>query len=418
LAGQRFVSLRLLLREDAWWRGIEQELELVQPLFTGLLGGELHCIVVGARGSSGQNVLFARFSQADVDAALERVFVEASAVATPAPRSAYQRLLEGAAAVLDPGLAEYLGDALDAHLELAQDDPSSVVRFTPKRAPLAVSADAPLLEARRSEAQLRLVDVIRTVFRIEKSPLGLAALAERVRRRAEIDDGTLRALVCAPPFVELAGDRYGLLARDVPGGHAAIVRVLNGVAGALEAEPGQYRGKRALALYEALGQPGSFELFSSLLWNDPALCVSAAHDVGLRSWQGALLPALGELVLPGIPRAARERFERLTHAPGSLRQALEFVRREQSHLQRATGGDALAASLARHTFELYERLLVHVEHGSEADQCLARAAVAYLTALAAPDDGELNTAALDVETLREARAVLKAVLSHCQLDWL
>ena len=87
-------------------------------------------------------------------------------------------------------------------------------------------------------------------------------------------------------------------------------------------------------------------------------------------------------------------------------------------VRRATGADALALALTRHTFELYERLLLQTEHASDLEQRLARAAVAYLTSPAPGEDEELDAAAFDVEALREARAVLKAVLTHCELDWL
>jgi hypothetical protein len=414
-AGGDVLPVSLLVSDDAWWRGIEQHLDLAAALFEVGLGATFHRVQLGGPGRGPE--LFARFSQAALDVALERLLERAARIATPCSIEDYLPEVAATAAELGPTSSEYVREALEARLELDPEDPTRVLAFSAHSRP---GAEPSRLDAAGSEASLRLEDAIRSAFRGARTPLALAAVAERVRQRMDAEEADVLALLSRAPFVRRNADQYGLIARDVPGGHEAIAAALNGLVDTLEAQ------KRALCVEDAvsvasaeLKQAWSAELVCSLIDSDPALCRTAAQ-VGLSRWRHAgSLPA-PELLCPDLPAGARSAFTELTaRALGKPEALVRSVRAELRRLEAAIDADDhLTSSLARQLCELYERLLEHVASRSAASQQLAHATILHFLAAAAGDEDDMDAPAAARTELLETRAVLAAVLSKLELDWL
>ncbi len=422
LAGTRALPVRLLVAEDPWWQGIEQHTGLAEALFESLgqaQPGAAPWHVVELGPPRRRELLFACFTQAELDQALERLLARAAQLPVPAPLSAYEALPAELARELEPGLSEWLRDALQAHLQLDPEDPTRVLAFDPGGEGTLEHLPEPL--GVDSEAQLRLADAVRSAFRSARTPLSLEGIAERIQQRVEVDLDALRVLLSHAPFVQRNPDQYGLLARDVPGGPEAIAAALDLVVETLARTLRVLSLKDAVALVSAnVKQPWSPELVRSLLGSEPALCISSALDVRLRRWEHARLVASSELICPGVPAPVRPRFERLVQAPlldteelrPKLQQAL-------SRLERSAEADELhALALARQLHDVCERLLQHGAQLSARGQQLAQAALScFIDALEpAEDDGEAPV--IDRARLLEARAVLAAVLAELELDWL
>jgi hypothetical protein len=409
--------VRLLVAEDPWWRGVEQRLGLAEAVFESLLGSEFQHVEIGPPGR--RESLFARFSQSELDRTLERLSERAAQTAVPAELDEYQSLPVLAAQELDESLCEYFRDALEAQLELDPSDPSKVLRWVDLTGSTLEHLPEP--HGIDSEARLRLEDAVRSVFRGARTPLSLESVSERLRQRVDVTDDALAVLLAHAPFVQRNTDQYGLLARDVPGGPEAIASALHLVAEQLE------RSRRVLSLNDAFAlvqervkQPWSIELVRSLVSSDPALCLSATGDVRLRRWEHARLVAASELLCPGIPAAARPRFEKLAQATAVDTTQLERQLRTQlGRLERnPDADDFFALALARQLGDLYARLLEHVAPRALDDQRLASSAISIFLDATADDEDAEEPAPLDRERLLEARSVLAAVLAHFELDWL
>lgn len=417
LAGARSLPVRLLVAEDPWWRGVEQQLGLAEAVFESLLGSEFQHVEIGPPGR--RESLFARFSQSELDRTLERLSERAAQMPVPAELDEYQSLPVLAAQELDESLCEYFRDALEAQLELDPGDPSKVLRWIDLTG--ATLEHLPEPHGIDSEARLRLEDAVRSVFRGAKTPLSLAAVSERLRQRLDVTDDALAVLLAHAPFVQRNTDQYGLLARDVPGGAEAIASALHLVTEQLE------HTRRVLGLNDAFAlvqehvkQPWSIELVRSLISSDPALCLSSTQDVRLRRWEHARLVATSELLCPGIPAAARPRFEKLAQVTTVDTAQLERQLRTQlGRLERnPDADDFFALALARQLGDLYARLLEHVAPRALDAQRLASAAICIFLDATADDEDAEEAAPLDRERLLEARSVLEAVLAHFELDWL
>jgi hypothetical protein len=230
------------------------------------------------------------------------------------------------------------------------------------------------------------------------------------------------------PFVHRNPDQYGLVLRDVPGGHEAIAGALTLVVEALEKSQRPLAVSEAFALVQAESRPlWSVELLCSLLASDPVLAFTPAHDVVLRRWQEGGAKGRSALCCPGLPPLARLRFERLIlDPPAEPERLLQRARSELGRLERLSSEDFLATSLARHLVELYERLLEQVAQGSVRSQRLAQAAIGYFISseqeagaeVEAEDEDLDGGASVDRDKLQETRAVLQAVLTQLELDWL
>ena len=165
----------------------------------------------------------------------------------------------------------------------------------------------------------------------------------------------------------------------------------------------------------------SAELLRSLIASDPVLTLTPAHEVILRRWQEGGSKTRSELCCPGLPPLARLRFEKLIlDPPAEPERLLQRARSELGRLERLSSEDFLATSLARHLVELYERLLEQVAQGSVRSQRLAQAAIGYFIASEdeAEDEDSDDGANVDRDKLQETRAVLQAVLTQLELDWL
>ncbi|HTV18422.1 MAG TPA: hypothetical protein VMG12_07120, partial [Polyangiaceae bacterium] len=418
-AEARSVRASALELDDAWWRGLGDQLELADAVFEGLLGAQLHRVELEPK----RDVYFTRFTPAQIEAGSNELFAQAALVSTPTHIDAYQPLLDATSDALDPVIAEGLHEALEARLALDPTAPSRVLGFVADAGaalePFPVEPKGP-----DSEALLRLEDVLRSVFRAAGTPLSLSAVSERLNKRLDVDEHTLQQRLMSPPFVRRNADQYGIIARDVPGGHEAIALVLNDIAEALRS------GQRALgpdpvwAIVQArVQQAWSPELVRSLIAGDSALALSPSNDTSLRRWEHARLLSQGPekqgpVICPGVPAAARPRFDKLTQQPPRPRAALaERLTSELGRLERSGDGDDLhALPLARQLGDVSERLLEHpAEPGSET---LAQAAVEFLLDAVAPNEDDLDAPLIDRERLAEARAVLAAVLRWLGLSWL
>lgn len=421
LGGTRVLPMRLLLLDDPWWQGIDQHLELIEALFERLGDAPMYCLELGALPR--REVVFASVTRAEVDAALEVSFEQARLIPTPARIDDYQGLVRLAADALDGDLVEYLRDELEAHFELDAADPTRVLGLisstTEGSGPLssAVPSEAQGVD---SEARLRLEDAVRSAFRSARTPLPFSGVVERIRQRIDVDEAVLAALLASAPFVQRNADQYGLLSRDVPGGHEAIAGALNSLVEALDESQRALSVEAAFALVRpALKQPWSIELMRSLIGSEPALCMSSSGEISLRRWgQGRALSS-GKLTCVGIPALARPRFDQLCQGPlckpGDL---VGRVRAESSRLERALDADDfVAVSLVRQLGELLERLLEQVSQKPAHVQQLAEAATRYFLAAVAGDEDDVEVAAVGRDTLAEARAVLVAVLRQLELDW-
>jgi hypothetical protein len=272
-----------------------------------------------------------------------------------------------------------------------------------------------------SEARLRLEDAVRSAFRSAHTPLSLQAMGERIRQRIDVSDDALAVLLTHAPFVQRNADQYGLLARDVPGGHEAIATALNVVIETLDQSLRVLSLSAAFELAQARAkQAWSIELVRSLIGSDPALCLSPSDDVRLRRWEHARLVAANELVCPGMPPSARPRFEKLCQsAPADVTELARQLGSQLHRLERAVdGNDFYLLSLARQLCDLYERLLEHVSSRSDQSQRFAGAAVCFFLEACAADEDDLEAPGLDRDKLIEARGVLAAVLHQLELDWL
>jgi hypothetical protein len=413
----RFVCVRQLTLDDAWWQGVEQHLGLAEAAFESLLGGEVGVVELGPPGE--RQAFFARFGQAELDRAFEGLLERAAQVPTPASIHAYRAPCEAAAASLDAALCEPFCDALEARLELDPDEPTSVVRFS--ESPRALEPLPIEPRAVDSEALLRLEDVLRSVFRTAGTPLSLSAVSERVRKRLDVDEATLAQRLASAPFVERNVDQYGLLARDVPGGHEAIATVLNDVAEALAARQRALTAAELWSLAEArVKRAWSAELVRSLIGNDPALYLSPTHATSLRRWQHARSLSQGAPICPGVPASVRPRFEKLAQQPLPAPEALrQRVSSELGRLERTSeADDALALPLARQLCDLSERLLEHAAAQPSEVRQLTHAAIGCLLEALAPDEESIDAPAVHAGPLADARAVFAAVLRWLELDWL
>jgi hypothetical protein len=416
-AGASVVPVQRLVQDDAFWHGVDAHLELAEGFFESLLGGSIHGVALGT--GAHRAAFFACFDQAALDQALDGLLARAKMIETPAPLDAYAPLCEAAAAELDPAMSEPLRQALEARLELDEREPLVVVGLS---ASPRAEIEAFPLEPRAvdSEALLRLEDVLRSVFRAAGTPLAFAAVAERVKKRIDVDDVLLAERLPHAPFVRRNADQYGLLARDVPGGSEAIAQVLNDVAQALAS--GQ-RGLDAAQIWELarthVSQAWSPELVRSLVGGDPALYLSASQHTTLRRWEHTRLLPHGTLVCPGVPASMRPRFDRLAQQPAEA--AGPLTRRLQNELGRlersVDSDDVFAAPLARQLCDLASRLITHAEANAEAAP-LAHAAVHCLLDALSPDEDDPDAPAADPVALADAHAVFSAVLRWLGLDWL
>lgn len=422
LAGTRALPVRLLVAEDPWWQGIEEHSGLAEALFESVgprEAGQAQWHVLELGPPRRREALFACFTQAELDQTLERLHARAAQVPTPAPLAEYEPLPAELARDLEPSLSEWLRDALHARLELDPEDPTRVLGFNAGGGSTLEHLPEPL--GVDSEARLRLEDAVRSAFRSARTPLSLAAIAERIQQRVEVDAEALAVLLVHAPFVQRNADQYGLLARDVPGGPEAIAAGLDAVVQALDRSLRVLSLKEAVALVTAeVKQPWSLELVRSLLGSDPALCLSATLDVRLRRWEHARLVAASELICPGIPAAVRPRFEKLAQAP--LLGAEEFSHKLQlalSRLERSAEADDLQAlALARQLYDVCERLLQHSAQLSTRGQQLAQAAFSCFIDALEQDEDDAEAPPIERARLLEARAVLAAVLAELELPWL
>jgi len=142
--------------------------------------------------------------------------------------------------------------------------------------------------------------------------------------------------------------------------------------------------------------------------------------VRLRRWEHARRVAASELLCPGMPAAARPRFEKLAQVAAVDTAQLERQLRTQlGRLERnPDADDFFALALARQLCDLYTRLLEHVAPRALDAQRLASAAICSFLEATADDEDAEEAAPLDRERLLEARSVLAAVLAHFELDWL
>jgi hypothetical protein len=416
-AGTRALPVRLLVAEDPWFQGIDQHIGLAEALFESLCQRQWHVVELGPPRR--RETLIAAFPQAELEERLERLLAHAAQVAAPAPLTQYAALPTELARDLEPGLSEWFRDALEARLELDPEDPSRVLAFSAEPAPTLEHLPEP--HGVDSEARLRLEDAVRSAFRSARTPLSLAAIAERIQQRVEVGDDALGVLLAHAPFVQRNADQYGLLARDVPGGPEAIASALDTVVETLAQTLRVLSLRDAVALVTAkVKQPWSVELVRSLLGSDPALCLSPTLDVRLRRWEHARLVAASELLCPGIPAAVRPRFEKLVQAP--LLGAEEFSQKLEQALGRlersAEADDLHTLALARQLYDVCKRLLEHTAQLSARGQQLSQAALSCFIDALEQDEDDTESPPVDHTRLLEARAVLVAVLAELELDWL
>jgi hypothetical protein len=433
LAGTRVLPVRRLVKDDAFWRGLEARVELAEGMFETLLEPPVFCVVLGA--GARREAFFADFEQAALDRVFEGLLERAAAVATPAPVEAYAPLCEAAAAELDASLTEPLRQALEARLGFDELEPDLVLGMLPN--PSADIETFPL-EPRSvdSEALLRLEDVLRSVFRVAGTPLSLSSVAERVKQRIDVEEALLLERLPRAPFVQRNADQYGLLSRDVPGGAEAIALVLNDVAEALSLGQRGLGPEALTAIAQArVAQAWSPELVRSLVASDPALYLSPALHATLRRWEHTRLLPHGALLCPGVPASMRPRFDRLVQQPCEPEDVLgRRLLGELARLERSTDADdVLGVPLARQLCDLALRLLALADAAptaaAEASVAakapaagqpaqLAHAAVVCLLDALAPDEDDPDAPAVDTDAVSDARAVFAAVLRWLELDWL
>ena len=412
-AGGRSIRASELELDDAWWHGVGQHLELADAVFEGLLGGLLHRVELG----SPSETFFSRFSPAEVEGALSELITQATLVPTPASIDTYHRLIDAASAPLDACLGEGMLEAIEARLELDPEDPTHVLALGTGTGAVEPFPVEP--KSTDSEALLRLEDALRSLFRAAGTPLSLDAVIDRLQKRLDVDRAQLEQRLVSAPFVRRNPDQYGLIARDVPGGHEAIASVLNDIAEALRS------GQRALgpdpvwALVQArVQQAWSPELVRSLIAGDTALALSPSNDTSLRRWEHARLLPHGPVICPGVPAAARPRFDKLAQQPSHPSAVIaERLASEMARLESAGDGDDLGTlPLARQLGDLSGRLLEQT--AEPASEALARAAVEFFLEALAPNEDDLDAPPIDRARLAEARAVLAAVLRWLGLSWL
>jgi hypothetical protein len=147
------------------------------------------------------------------------------------------------------------------------------------------------------------------------------------------------------------------------------------------------------------------------------LSLSASNDTSLRRWEHARLLPHGPVICPGVPPAARTRFDKLAAQPPRSPALAERLSSELRRLERAADSDDLhGLPLARQLGDISERLL---EHAAEpASLALAEAAIDFFLDAVAPDEDDLDAPVVDRERLTEARAVMAAVLRWLGLSWL
>jgi hypothetical protein len=137
-------------------------------------------------------------------------------------------------------------------------------------------------------------ELLGEVMREADAPLSEAEILERVRARGAVSDASLRHLLWRPPYIEIAPDRFGLVARDLPGGAEAWTAAAEALAEELTVRGAGLPLVDATALVrEATGDAEAWtpEAVRSVARGAPALRLARTDAIGLSAWDDARVPS-------------------------------------------------------------------------------------------------------------------------------
>lgn len=156
-----------------------------------------------------------------------------------------------------------------------------------------------LRETHAGEERVHARDLIARVLDAAGAPLSQPEIRERVRVHGAVSELVLSYLLLRPPFIELGPDRFGLIARDLPGGMEAWMAAAEALEEELEVRgAGMSLVEATTIVGEASGDPATWtpEAVGSVARGAPALRVGRGDRLGLASWEGTRVPTRGAIL--------------------------------------------------------------------------------------------------------------------------
>jgi hypothetical protein len=136
------------------------------------------------------------------------------------------------------------------------------------------------------------------VLEAHGAPMPSSTLRERASARRAVAELAFAMLLQRPPFVEVAPDRIGLLARDVPGGVEAARRATDALVATLDARGcgmSLVEALRRLRASEPVYAAWTESMLRSVCLQDARLQTTAARAVGLSDWESLRMPTRREV---------------------------------------------------------------------------------------------------------------------------
>lgn len=149
-------------------------------------------------------------------------------------------------------------------------------------------------------------DAAEQLLKDGREPLGWDAIAKGLRAKLDVSDITLVGLLNRPPFLKTEKRKWGLLARDLPGGVDAMTEALDEVEATLERRQRGLSAKfvqKEVARLSSAHAAWTAEMCLSVLRSDPRFRLAISGNVGLSSWESTRVPSRLELVREAVERA-------------------------------------------------------------------------------------------------------------------
>lgn len=154
--------------------------------------------------------------------------------------------------------------------------------------------------------RMHVHDVVEDILKTEGAPLDKEELAARLRQRVDVSDIALVGVLNRPAFLRLDRSRWGLMARDLPGGVEAMSEALDELEAVLERRGRGLAARfvqREVSKLSALHGEWSEETCLSVVRSDPRFRCSISGSVGLASWESTRVPSRVDVVRESLERA-------------------------------------------------------------------------------------------------------------------
>lgn len=156
-----------------------------------------------------------------------------------------------------------------------------------------------LQETHAGEERVHGRDLVARALEAAGAPLSRAELRKRVRTYGAVSEMALNHLLSRPPFIELGPGRFGLIARDLPGGMDAWAAAAEALEEELEARgAGMSLPEATEIVREASVDLAGWtpEAVASVARGAPALRLGRGDRLGLSSWESTRIPTRTEIV--------------------------------------------------------------------------------------------------------------------------